>query len=212
MSDNPSLTEKAAVTELEIAVKGISLEAISKGKQGYCMLSLGKIDETKQGGRKWVRKKVTAMEDIRANHEVIVANMQGEVKETVELVYEKHSGELQRVGEKYPLPISRKASHTSQLVTADGTELVSAQKGYKIQVHWYSISNHHNADVAVGLRFNSDGEIRHRYYLALLGGTVSSNIINSVWESNEGESLVAYLAAAYASGVYFNIGYSYEPV
>lgn len=109
--------EKIAVT---MGMLGMSLENITKGSRGFVMLPLGPRDLTMAGGRKWVKIKVTAMEDVREFRDVIVGNDQGEVKEhtPVELSYEKSpqgSGSYQRVGEDFPLPVTFSATENAVL-------------------------------------------------------------------------------------------------
>lgn len=93
---------------LRIGLYGISAETISEGDQGYCWFPVGKFD-LKTGGREWVRVEVTAMETVRANRDVVVANEQGDVKEAtpVELSFEREEGGYERVTEEYEsaLPI-----------------------------------------------------------------------------------------------------------
>lgn len=92
---------------LRVGLKGISTEAISEGEQGWCWFPVGHYD-VETGQRIWVRVKVTAMEAVRANRDIMVANEQGEVKEAtpVELSYEKLVGGYQRVTERYKLPVT----------------------------------------------------------------------------------------------------------
>lgn len=94
---------------IKMGMIGMSVEDIEIGKQGYVMLPIGVRNPTMWGGREWVRIKVTAMEDVRANRDIIVGNEQGEIKEhtPVELSYEKATGGYQRAGEGYPLPTTK---------------------------------------------------------------------------------------------------------
>lgn len=212
---NPTASENEV--PLEIGMMGFSLEDINKGKRGICVMPLGARDSTKWGGRKWVRVKLTAMEEVRANRDIIIADEQSRIKEhtPVELSYERHTGGYQRVGENYPLPVtagSRPVTHFSKVVTAQGfTALIAPATPKKIRVHWYSMSNAHAADTSVGLSFANDTlKLKERYYLAAQGGAVAPNIIDAPWEGAAAESLYAYLSVACADGVYFNIAYTEE--
>jgi len=201
---------------IKMGMLGMSIDDISHGKQGWVKLPLGGRDATMAGGRVWVRVKVTALEDVRANRDIIVANEQGDIKEhtPVELSYEKSEGGYQRVGANYPLPVtagSKAVIYVSKLCTAiENTELIAGVSGQNIRVHYFSYSNKHAATVDVAMRFAGAGDLKHRHVLAGDGGNVNANLIDCCWESEEGEALNAYLAAAYAGGVYFNIGYTLE--
>ena len=195
---------------------GMSIDEIMMGKQGYVKLPLGVRDSTKWGGRKWVRVKVTAMEDVRANRDIIVGNEQGDVKEhtPVELSYEKSEGGYQRAGEDHPLPVTagtKPIPYARITATAIGNTVIATPSiGKKIKVHYYMISNAHAANADVGMRFGTDGDIKHNCLLAASGGNINANLIDSSWAGAVDEPLYAYLVAAYAGGVYFTVGYTEE--
>lgn len=199
-----------------LGMLGWSTEAISQGKWGFCWFPVGPKDEKYAHGRVWLRVKVLATEVVREKRDVIVADEQNGVKEhtPVELSYEKALGGFQRVTENYPLPVtagSKAVTHVPLTATAAGNTLIATPSiGKKIRVHWYSISNDHNVTATVGMRFGSSGTIKHEYALAADGGNVIANLLDSNWEGAVDESLYAWLSAAYANGVYFNIGYSEE--
>lgn len=92
---------------IKIGMLGLSIDEIDSGKWGYVMLPIGGRDATMAGGREWVRVKVRAMENVRAERDIIVGNLQGEVKEhtPVELAYGLDAGGYQTVGQSYPLPV-----------------------------------------------------------------------------------------------------------
>lgn len=94
------------VVPLHVGMLGWSAEAISKDESGYCYFPVGEIDETFLGGRKWVKLRLTASEDVRAEKDIIVADTISNVKEhtPVELSYERAAGGFQRVTEQFPLP------------------------------------------------------------------------------------------------------------
>jgi len=199
-----------------VGMLGWSAEAISNGKWGYCWFPVGPKDDRYVGGRAWLRARVQAIEDVRESRDVILATEQQGVKEhtPVELSYEKAVGGFQRVTENFPLPVtmgSRAITYTTVKATAAGnTALVTPTSGKKVRVHWYSISNKQAAVVDVGMRFGTSGDIKHRYALAAEGGNVTANLTDAPWEGSVDEVLYAYLTAAYATGVYFTIGYTEE--
>lgn len=199
---------------VEIGMMGFSLEDITAGKQGYCVMPLGARDSTKWGGRKWARIKLTAMEEVRANRDIIVGNEQGDIKEhtPVELSYEKSTGGYQRVGDNFPLPVKSRTAITFTTVkatTSGDTQLVAPEAGMKIRVHWYAISNKGVAVSDVGMKFGA-GDVKHRYALAADGGGVTVNLIDACWEGAINEILYGYLDGAVAQGIYFTVGYTTE--
>jgi hypothetical protein len=103
----PVSNANVQVIPVEMGMLGMSLEDITSSTKGYVRLPVGPRDLTMAGGRKWVKLKVMAMEDVREFRDVIVGNEQGEVKEhtPVELSYELATGGYQRVGELNPLPV-----------------------------------------------------------------------------------------------------------
>lgn len=100
-------TEYKQELPLRVGLVGLSSESISQDDKGYCWFPVGYYD-IKTGQRIWVRVEVTALEPIREFRDVIVANVQGDVKEhtPVELSYEKLAGGYQRATELYKLPVT----------------------------------------------------------------------------------------------------------
>jgi len=198
---------------LPIGLLGISEESIPKGKKGWCYFPLGKFDP-EIGRNKWIKQKILAIEDIRDKRDVIVADEQGGCKEhtPVELSYQSRSGPYQRVTEDFPLPITAGIKpllwKTVTATAAGNTPILTPVSGKKIRVHWFGLSNKHGADADVGLRFGGDGDIIHRYLLPASGGNVMANLLDACWQGDLDDVLYAYLAAAYATGIIFNIGYS----
>lgn len=202
------------VIPVVMGMLGMSIEDIDKGTKGYVKLPVGPRDPIMAGGRKWVKLKVTAMEDVRAFRDIIVGNDQGEVKEhtPVELSYEKHIGGYQRVGEDNPLPMtmgSRAISYVTLTCTTLGnTELIPAPNlGKKIRVVFIGYSNTHGAMATVGIRFSTLGTVIQEYGLAPSGGNVTGNLTDCCVEGTDGQPLEAWLSAGYAGGVIFNVGY-----
>lgn len=207
--------------EIEIGMMGFSAEDIEIKKQGWCYLPLGPRDSTKWQGRKYVRVKMTALENVRANRDIIVATVQGQIKEhtPVELSYDKHpqgNGNYQRVGEDFPLPVtmgSRSISWKALTKTdADATSIITpVDAGNKIRVAFLIISNNQATVVDVGIGKSSslaaDGDFLLRLYIPADGGTVSLNLLDAGIEGDVGGAIYAYCAAAYANGVRFNLGY-----
>lgn len=68
-------------SKIVIGLIGMSDAAISVGKRGYCYFPIGKEDPTYRGGRVWKRVKVTAIDDIHANSDVVVVDNQKNVRE-----------------------------------------------------------------------------------------------------------------------------------
>ncbi len=203
---------------LPVGLVGISCETIDNKKKGWCWFPVGEYDP-KLRRVSWIRCEVTAIEDIRANRDVIIANDQEGCKEhtPVELSYQSRAGPYQRVTEDYPLPTtmgSKAITYADPVVCTalNYTTLIEAPgSGYRIRVHYFSISNAHAAAVTVGMRFGT-GNVKHRHTLAATGGNVNANLTDCCWEGGNNEALDAWLLAAYAGGVVFNIGYSVEAV
>lgn len=199
------MSELGDKSQLKIGQFGYSLDIISVDKRGPCYF----------GG---VRYDVKAGTDIRKWAEVVVITLTPEptVIETwgvFPLSYGLIAGGFRTVGENTPLPVtagSKAITHVPITATAAGnTVIVTPTGGKKIRVHWYSMSNDHNVTATVGMRFGS-GTIMHEYALAADGGNVIANLLDATWEGAVDEPLYAWLSAAYANGVYFNIGCSEE--
>lgn len=86
ISGPTSLGNGDSTVPLEVGMIGFSIEAIPTKKQGFVLMPLGPRDSTKLGGRKLVKIKLTALEAIHANREVIVITENGEIKEFVVVV------------------------------------------------------------------------------------------------------------------------------
>lgn len=191
-----------------IGTLGISMEDIPQGNIGEAYFpSLNK------------RMRIYAIEYIRKHRDIIIVGANNSAKEhsPVEISYETVTGRWQRVTEQYPLPTTmgtKAILYVTKLVTEAGnTLLVEAPgAGYKIRVHYFSYSNKHTASVDVAMRFGSSGDLKHRHVLAADGGNVNANLTDCCWEGGENEALYAYLAATYANGVIFNVGYTIEEV
>lgn len=108
------------VVDLRVGMLGWSAEAIAEGKGGYCYFPVGEKDETYEGGRVWIKLRVTAAEDIREERDVIVADPELNVKEhtPVELSYERTEGGFQRVTETYPLPVTEAQEYDDYVAIA----------------------------------------------------------------------------------------------
>lgn len=201
---------------LKVGMLGLSVDTINQGEWGYVYLPLGPRDATVAGGREWVRFKVRALEAIRAERDIIVANAQGDIKEhtPVELSYEKSEGGFQRVTEDFPLPTtagSKAITYVTVEATASGnTALVTPTSGKKVRVHYFSYSNKDGVVADVGMRFGSTGDIKHRFVLAASGGSMNANLVDANWEGSIGESLYAYLDEAHTDPIYVTVGYSEE--
>jgi len=68
-------------SQVVIGLVGLSEAAISTSKRGYCWFPIGELDPRYRGGRVWERVKVAAINDIRANFDVIVVDNKKNVKE-----------------------------------------------------------------------------------------------------------------------------------
>jgi hypothetical protein len=168
------MTHEEVSTERQIPIAmgmlGMSLEDISAGHKGYVKLPLGPRDLTMAGGRRWVKVKVTAMEDVRGFRDIIVGNDQGEIKEhtPVELSYEKRIGGYQRVSENYPLPIigttiyddyaeiAFSATETEYLI---GTNAKKADGAIPL---FEAVSITFLSDQDCYIKFDSQRRVRHR--------------------------------------------------
>jgi hypothetical protein len=214
MFGEPALSDGLSYLPVEMGMLGMSIEDIPAGKKGFVKLPIGVRDPTMAGGRKWVKVKVTAMEDVRAFRDVIVGNDQGEIKEhtPVELSYEKIEGGYQRVGENHPLPVTmgKGLVWTHLLATAaNNTLIVTPATGKYIRVHFISYGNRHNTLTVVGLLFEG-GTAMHILPMAANGGSTAMNLTDACWDGEIDQPLYAWLNAAYASGIDFNIGYTEE--
>jgi len=189
---------------------GIALEDIPAGKSGRAIFRGEEIE-------------VEAYEYVRSYHEIwCVGYSSGGLPLVTEhtpqeLKFEEIDGTPRRVTENYPLPVSmgrKPVTYITVICTASGnTELISAPgAGNKIRVHYFGYSNKHSGLAEVGMRFGSNGDIKHRYALAPEGGNICSNLTDCCWDGGENEALYAYLAGSYSGGVIFNIGYTIEKV
>jgi hypothetical protein len=204
---------------LVVGMLGWSAQAISKGKSGKVWFPVGKIDPSFIGGRKWVKLRVTALEDVREKRDIIVADEELNVKEhtPVELSYQTTAGPFQRVTETTPLPVTPKndtATYITITVTAQGaTPLVTPSVATKkIRVRYFCYSNAGVLQSDCSLTFDQTGAVgnlRHRAALAPNGGVVNANLIYA-WEGADGQTLYAFLQAANANGVHVTIGYTEE--
>ena len=196
--------------KLKIGQFGYSLDIIALDKKGPCYFD-------------GVRYDVKAGTDIRKWAEVIVITLTPEptVIETwgvFPLSYELAAGGYKTVGANFPLPVtagSRAISVISIEATALGTTEIIAPSSptAKIRVHYFLVSNKHATVADVALTFKSSPaatDLKFRMGVPADGGTVPSNIIDCNWEGATGETLYAYLTAAYATGVYFTVGYTEE--
>ena len=178
---------------------GMSLEDIADGKQGWVKLPIGPRNTTMWGGREWIRIKVTAMENVRANRDIIVGNDQGEVKEhtPVELSFEKAVGGYQRVGENYPLPVDGAyAKPASIRATSSGnTEVKAPAGGKKLRIKYIEVFNSGAANVIVYLMFTTTGTAHFTKNLAVQTG-FNANLIGCNWQGGVNEVLYVNLDAA----------------
>lgn len=194
-----------AEPKLELGMIGVSLAPIAKDAEGWTY-----IYDLKE------RVKVRALEDVRLHRELLVVELPNHVLEHTpeELKYETQEKTWARVSEDTPLPITgggRAITHVTVTATASGnTEIVKPSSGKKVRVHYFSYSNAHNIQADVGMRFGGTGDIKHRFSLPANGGAVNANLIDANWEGAVDEILYAYLTAAYASGIYFTVGYTEE--
>lgn len=189
---------------------GIALIATAEGEFGRALF------EKEPGSGVYYEFEVKAIEYFREHHEVwVVDNDNGITEHTPqELKYEDALGVPHRAGENTPLPVSmgRKAITWVTVIptTSGNTVIATPSSGKKIRVHGYIYSNKHTADVEVGMRFGSAGDVKHRAYLAAQGGNLPVNLTDEVWEGAADETLNAYLVADASNGVIFNVGYTEE--
>ena len=200
------MSELGAKSKLKIGQFGYSLDIISLDKHGPCYFE-------------GVRYDVKAGTDIRKWAEVIVITLAPEptVIETTgifPLSYELTAGGFRTVAENFPLPVTtgtKAITYTTIEATASGnTEIIAPTKGKKIRVHYFAYSNEHSALATVGMRFGDSGDIKHTARLAADGGNFNANLIDACWDGAVDEALNANLAAAYAGGIYFTVGYTEE--
>jgi len=72
-----------AEVEAVVGMLGWSAEAIPKGSEGYCWAPIGPKDATFLYGRVWIKRRFTALEDVRAYRQIVVADELLRVKEHV---------------------------------------------------------------------------------------------------------------------------------
>jgi len=183
---------------IKMGMLGMSLENITAGKQGWVKLPIGPRDLTMAGGREWVKVKVTAMEDVRENRDIIVGNDQGEIKEhtPVELSYEKLEGGYQRVGEAHPLPTGGGyAEPASVTATAsDDTEVKKPASGKKLSIKFIYVFNSGVASRTVYLHFTTTGDAHFKANLAPQTG-YTLNLVGCNWHGEKNEPLYVNLDA-----------------
>ena len=203
------MSELGDKSKLKIGQLGYSLDIISLDKHGPCYFD-------------GVRYDIKAGTDIRKWAEVVVITITPEptIIETwgiFPLSYGLVIGGFQTVAENTPLPItggSRALTHVSIVATATGnTAIVTPSPGKKIRVHYFSMSNLHTILADVAMRFDTANStaatnLKQRHGLAADGGNINANLIDANMEGAVDEVLYAYLAAAYANGVYFNVAYA----
>ena len=206
------------VEKITVGMQGISAESIASGKRGFCWFPIGKPDAAYHGGKAWVRVQIHAIEDIREQRDVIVADDQGGVKEhtPVELSYQSREGPYQRVTEDSPLPVtaaSKAITHVTVVVPASLEIVKPSSSAVRIRVHYFAYSNPNAVIADVGMRFTASGDIAHRHHLPASGGNVNANLIDANWQGGDGETLYAAseIVAQPAVGVYVTIGYTEEP-
>lgn len=167
--------------------------------------------------------KVHALEDIRANRDVIVVDANNGVIEHTpqELKYLNRLNQWQNLMWLYPLPVTmgtRPITWAPPLIaTAAGTTPIIPAPGTnsRLLVHFVTISNRHPVAVDAAITFDIAGAIanlRLRHSIAPTGGNVPINLTDACLEGAANLMLYAWLAGAAAGGVIFNIGYTVEDV
>ena len=200
--------------KLPVGSLGIVAEPIHKDKWGDAFIHY--IPEVPGTKATIGTHKVQALEDIRAQRDIIIVSANnGAIEHTPqELKYMTRAETWQRVDEDHPLPMtanSRPATHTPITVTAAGNTLLrTPASGKRIRLVWYKISNAHGANVDVGMRFGVAGTISHRTFLVAAGGNTQHNLSGAPWQGAINEQLFAWAAGAYVGGVYFSIAYHEE--
>jgi hypothetical protein len=198
------------VVKVPIGTLGISLEEIPIGGTGEAYFR--ELD---------VRTRVYAVEQIRKNRDIIIIGANNAAKEhsPVEISYETVELTWQRVGEKYPLPVTMgsravKWAESKIITSAGATELIPAPGvGKRLRIHGICFSNKHTLSVDVALSEKTDGsELRFRHILAADGGNVDLNLTDMCWDLSENTALQFYAQAAYSGGVLVSIGYTIEDV
>jgi len=190
---------------LRVGQYGYSLDIIEDGKQGFCYFD-GERHKVKAGGgiRKWA--------------EVILITTVPEptVIETwsvFPLSYALTEGGFQTVGQATPLPTSmnKAATWTNINKTDTSTTVLKAPSATtkKIRVKYLILSNNQATVVEVGITFKSSpsaaADYPIRVYLPADGGNLPLNLTDANIEGAAGETLYAYCAAAYSSGVHFSV-------
>lgn len=196
-----------------IGAEGYALETFEDGEKGNVFITtppehLGEYE-------------VIARGEIRERAHVIIIDgnrgcREGSPEE-IKFLRNK-TGRFYNADEDVPYPVrmsSRGILHATIIATALGATAIVPAPGAakKIRVHYFSISNRHAAGVDVAMTYDATASVanlRHRHFLAALGGNVTVNLADASWDGGNNEGLFAWLVAAYAGGVIFNVAYTVE--
>ena len=191
---------------LKLGMRGISLSNTAQGNFG-----LGLFLDDKGIS---FEVEVKAIEYFRDNYEIVVIDEYNGVKEvpSPDTRSVAATGIPYAVSDTNPLPVTMSKdgnvrTHTTFDVVADAQVLITPTSGKKLRVTYLSYSNGHTSDVWAGVRFTLTGNVKHKHYLVTQGGNVNANLIDNTLEGGVDEALVAYLSAAAAGIVAFNIAY-----